>query len=374
MTDKEKMASVENILVQRYKSNGYLLEDEVIDCCVDHGLELTEIDALCDRLLKRNIIFRDSPTDNVNYYNDDNDEIYDKSHIDYDEFFDQIISEYPSCKSLVEEIRKILPPQHREWKTLIGEAKNGNDFARERLILMYLRTIMKRAYDFSKQYYCEFDDCFQNAVIGFINAIDKYDVTNANSFASYFTLWLVQSMSRECIVNGTILRYPVHYKDKIMAVFSKFDKSWNEIEELAVLENNIIEEHESVDDYFGIYSDFRQLISDDFLRGYNDSELDELDYNHLIPYTELFDDIYVEEELFEGVIIEERNKTIRGILDKYLSDREKYVVEKRFGFDDGISNTLEEVGLSMGVTRERVRQIEQKALKKLKWHLVRELK
>ena len=51
---------------------------------------------------------------------------------------------------------------------------------------MYLRTILKRAYDFSKMYYCDFEEAFQNAVIGFLNAVEKYDVTSPDSFVSYF--------------------------------------------------------------------------------------------------------------------------------------------------------------------------------------------
>ena len=116
--------------------------------------------------------------------------------INYDDVFRKIEIEYPSCKYLIEQLKSILPPQHKEWRTLIKEAKSGNSFAYERLILMYLRTILKRAYDFSKTYYCDFEDCFQNAVIGFINAINKYDVTSPDSFVSYFQLWLVQLFLR----------------------------------------------------------------------------------------------------------------------------------------------------------------------------------
>ena len=148
MADKEKLASVENSLVQRYNERGYLIEDEVIDCCINCDLDLAEIDVVCDRLLKRNIIFRDLASDTVSKHGDNEDDVYDRSHIDYDKVFNQISREYPSCKYLIEQIRNILPPRHKEWRTLIGEAKNGNVYARERLVLMYLRTMLKRAYDF----------------------------------------------------------------------------------------------------------------------------------------------------------------------------------------------------------------------------------
>lgn len=366
MADKDKLASVENVLVQRYNERGYILEDEVIDCCVDNDLDLAAIDAVCDRLLKRNIIFRDSVTDNVIKSDDNEEDVYDRSQLDYGEIFKYIQKEYPSCKYLIEQIRGILPPQHKEWRTLIGEAKNGNAYARDRLILMYLRTMLKRAYDFSKAYYCDFEEAFQNAVIGFLKAIDKYDITSRDSFVSYFQLWLVQNMSRECSIKGTVMRYPVHYKGQILPVLGKVSDSYFSQDELTKAEQKIIDIHENNGDYVGIYNELETLFEEDFLDEYFEVAAGQFDYNHMIPYLPIYDDLSNDDNIEDEIIIEERNSELREMVKSCLSDREREVIVRRYGLDDGIYKTLEEVGNTLGITRERVRQIESKALGKLR--------
>lgn len=366
MADKDKFASVENSLVQRYNERGYLLEDEVIDCCVDYDLDLAEIDAVCDRLLKRNIIFRDSATDTVTKSDDDEEDVYDRSHLDYDEVFEQIRKEYPSCEYLIEQISSILPPQHKEWRTLIGEAKNGNAYARERLILMYLRTILKRAYDFSKMYYCDFEESFQDAVIGFLNAVEKYDVTSPDSFVSYFSLWLIQNMSRECFIKGTVMRYPVHYKDRLMPVLINVSDSYYSQDELAKAEQKIIDTHEDKDDYAGIYGELEALFEESFFNEYLDVAGGQFDYNHIIPYLPIYDDFSYDDDFEDKLIIAEKDCALREIIETCLLDRERDVIIRRYGLDDARPKTLEEVGDVLGVTRERIRQIESKALGKLR--------
>lgn len=366
MTDKEKLASVENSLVQRYNERGYLVEDEVIDCCIDHDLDLAEIDAVCDRLLKRNIIFRDSATDTVSQDNDDEDDVYDRSHLDYDEVLNQISREYPTCEYLIEQIRSILPPQHKEWQTLIGEAQNGNVYARERLVLMYLRTILKRAYDFSKMYYCDFEECFQNAVIGFLNAIEKYDVTSPDSFVSYFSLWLVQNMNRECSIKGTIMRYPVHYKEKLLMVMREMADSYYGTEDLADAEQKVIDRYKESDDCTGIYSEIENIFNKYFLNEYIIMFGDQFDYNHILPYLPLFDEYVVEDDVGDRIIENENVATLRKNIDTCLTNREKRVITMRYGIFDEEPKTLEEVGATIGVTRERIRQIESNAIIKLK--------
>lgn len=367
MADKDRIASVENSLVQRYNERGYLLEDEVIDCCVDHDLDLAQIDAVCDRLLKRNIIFRDSASNSISEVEDD-DDVYDRSHIDYDEFLNRVEREYPSCRYLVNQIKAILPPQHKEWRTLIGEAKNGNSFAFERLILMYLRTILKRAYDFSISYHCDFEDSFQNGVIGFINAINKYDITSPDSFVSYFQLWLVQSMSRECSIDGTIMRYPIHYKDRLMAAINRISEEYYNPDEIVRMEQRLVDDGIVDIDGTGVHPMLDKAFMDFYGEEYLELAGEQFDYNHLVPYRQLFDEIESDESIEERFVELDNDRHLREIMDLCLRDREKDVIILRYGFDDGRAKTLEEVGAIFGVTRERVRQIECKALRKMRIH------
>lgn len=372
MADKEKLASVEYSLVQRYREYGYLTEDEVIDCCVDHDLDLAEIDAVCDRLLKRNIIFKDAASDLIE---DNDDDIYDRSQLDYEEVFENIVKEYPSYENLVEQIRRILPPQHKEWRALIGEAQNGNKYARERLIMMYLRNVLKRAYDFSNTYYCDFEECFQNAVLGLMSAIDKYDVTSPDSFISYFQLWLVQSMGRGCTINGTILRYPVHYKDKLMATISGLSGEDNVLEKLAYEEAKIIDKYGEKNECTGVYDELKTFFENNYYDELNSICKDQFNYNHILPTLPLVDDLAIEEDFVDFVVEKDCANSLKKAVDNLLRDRERDVIVARYGLDDDIPKTLEEVGNIFGVTRERIRQIEGKAIKKIRnrYRLIEEL-
>lgn len=121
--DKDKTSDkkhlVERILKTEYEKNGFLLEDDIIDICIEHDLDLVEIDNLCDKLLHQKMIVKDAETKkDVN----DTDSYVDRSHLDYDALLGEIKKEYPNCAAIIDEILDILPPQSREWQTIIAEA------------------------------------------------------------------------------------------------------------------------------------------------------------------------------------------------------------------------------------------------------------
>ncbi len=362
----DSISSVENALVDIYHNKGFVFEDEVIDCCTDHGLKLAEIDLVCDRLLKRSIIIRDDNNEYEEESDVNDDSVYDRQHIDYASFLSDIKRLYPSCESLIENMRGIMPPQHKEWKSLIGEAKRGNKFAKDRLVLMYLRTIMKRAYDYSQTYYCDFEDCFQNAVMGFMNAFEKYDVTSPESFASYFQIWLIQFMNREFVIEGNVLRFPQHFKDSIMPSLNNIRKNPYGFDGLSYSELKIARKYEARECYEGIYKEIDLNFKRNYLEEYAALSCGEYDYNLILPYLPLYDDIPYEMDLDERVMMDVESKKLRKNVMECLTSREREVVFRRYGFYDGNCWTLEEIGDLFFVTRERVRQIEKKALRKLR--------
>lgn len=317
----------EKILLSTYEAKGFLTEDEVIDICIDNDLDLFEIDAMCERLIEKRIIIRDEIA------RTQDEDIVDRSQFDYEALYRTIHKEYPECDILVNEIKNIMPPQTREWNNLIGHAQGGNSFAKERLVLMYLRTVLKQSYDFAKSYYCDFEEAFQYGVIGLINAIEKYDVTSPDTFVSYFPLWVRQNMQRYSEIKGAIIRFPAHYKEVLYSIVSLATKNMEEddiVTELSYLDN-----------------------------------ISSKEKNFILPYQELYNDICCKDDVEKSVM----TKLIRIDLLSHirrLSDREQQVVLLRYGILDGIEHTLEEIGTELGVTRERVRQIETKALKKLR--------
>lgn len=335
-SDKKRL--VEDILQTKYEQKGFLSEDDIIDVCIEYDLDLVEIDNLCDKLLGKKMIVNDGVKQR------DNDSFVDRSHLDYDKLLEKIRTEYPNCSALIDNILGILPPQSKEWQNLIGEAQNGNKYACDRMIKMYLRTVMKQAYYFSRDNYCDFEEAFQNGVIGLINAIRKYDLSSPDLFSAYFPLWVRQSMQRECYFKGTLMRYPTHYKDQLTIVVSMACN---------VMENDDIEE---AIDIIG-QSAFEQAgITEGEVTGY------------ILPYMELTDDMELADDSEDniGKLLQESLRIVIKDMLATLKGRERFVLEMRYGLVDDQERTLEEVGKIMNVTRERVRQIEAKALKKLK--------
>lgn len=333
-SDKKQL--VEKILQTEYEKKGFLLEDDIIDRCIEHDLNLVEIDNLCDKLLNQKMIVKDAE---IKYDTNDTESYVDRSHLDYDGLLGKIKSEYPNCAAIIDEILDILPPQSKEWQTIISEAKNGNSYARDRLVLMYLRTVMKQAYYYSKDNYCDFDEAFQNGVIGLMTAIDKYDVTSPDLFTSYFPLWVRQYMQREGIIKGTIMRYPAHYRERLNIIVS---------DACSIIEDDNFEEA------VGLVTEKARFQS-----GLSDEEIN----RYILPYLEIPDDLEAEDEI-EKFMQSTMKETVSDILDN-LKDRERQVLELRYGFKDNQEHTLEEVGNVFYVTRERVRQIEAKAIRKI---------
>lgn len=330
----DKKHFIEKILQIEYEKKGFLLEDEIIDACIEHDLDLVEIDNLCDKLFYQNMIVKDT-----DIRKDNNDSYVDRSHLDYDALLERIKYEYPNCAAIIDVISDILPPQSKEWQTIIVEAKNGNAYAKERMVKMYLRTVMRQAYYYSKDNYCDFEDAFQNGVIGLMTAIKKYDITSPDLFPSYFPLWVRQYMQRESIIKGTILHYPAHYRDRL---------------NLIVSEASDMIEDDNFEEAVGLVGEIVKIHA-----GLTDEEI----YKYILPYVELPEDLEAKDDI--GSMLQGTMKEIiDGILES-LNDRERLVLELRYGFIDNQVRTLEEVGYILHITRERVRQIETKALRKI---------
>ena len=258
-----------------------------------------------------------------------------------------------SVKLYLKEISQypLLTPE--EEHELCKKVAKGDYEAKQTLINSNLRLVVKIAKMYARDEN-EFLDYIQEGNLGLIRAIEKFDHELGYKISTYATWWIRQAIARAIADKSRAIRIPVHMQEQLNK-FSKIfrnlaqelgrEPSTQELADEMALDVKRIEE-------LMLYS--KSVTSlDETVNEEDDSQL--LDF---IPDEETMSP----EEIAE---CQELKDIVEQIL-QLLTERERFVITHRFGIDDNIPKTLDEIGQMKGVTRERIRQIEAKALKKLR--------
>jgi RNA polymerase primary sigma factor len=246
---------------------------------------------------------------------------------------------------------KLLTPQ--EEIDLAAKIKKGDKKAREHMIKANLRLVVKIARDY-EGIGLPLLDLISEGNIGLMKAVERFDPAKGGKLSTYGSWWIKQSIKRALANQSKTIRLPVHLVDKI----SKMRRMSMKLQEIFGREPT---DEELAAELGTTAARVSQMRTASIRPASLDAPVGEDDSN---SYSEI-----VEDERATNPYDELEDKTVTGMLQemvKHLDAREATILRFRFGLDGGAEKTLEEVGEKFGVTRERVRQIQNLALRKLR--------
>jgi RNA polymerase primary sigma factor len=363
---KEELAQMKtDILLQlskiakgkKGKDKNTLTYEEIDQALDPYDIDIHDKNAVVDiyeQLLEQGIeLINDGGDDNDD--NDDSDGVVLKKNgeIDVDATVPKGIAVDDPVRMYLKEIGKVPLLTADEEVELAKRMEAGDEEAKKKLCEANLRLVVSIA----KRYVGRgmlFLDLIQEGNLGLIKAVDKFDYKKGYKFSTYATWWIRQAITRSIADQARTIRIPVHMVETINKLIRVSRTLLQELGREPTPEEISKEMNISVEKVREIQKIAQEPVS-------LETPIGEEEDSHLGDFIP-DDDVPAPAEAAAFSMLKEQLVEVLGT----LTDREQKVLRLRFGLDDGRSRTLEEVGKEFDVTRERIRQIEAKALRKLR--------
>jgi len=351
-TEQETELTLEQVkeqLLEQGKKRSVLSYKEIMERLAPFEQDAEQIDEFFELLAEQGI----------EIVNEENEDVIPLPN-DHDDFqFDEDLSLPPGVKindpvrMYLKEIGRVPLLTAEEEMELAKRIKQGDEEAKRRLAEANLRLVVSIA----KRYVGRgmlFLDLIQEGNMGLIKAVEKFDHTKGFKFSTYATWWIRQAITRAIADQARTIRIPVHMVETINKLIRVSRQLLQELGREPTPEEIAKEMDLSSEKVREIMKIAQEPVS-------LETPIGEEDDSHLGDFIE-------DQEALapaDAAAYELLKEQLEDVLDT-LTEREENVLRLRFGLDDGRTRTLEEVGKVFGVTRERIRQIEAKALRKLR--------
>lgn len=372
---KESKRVTAKSLIEKGKKQGSLTLMEIMEAFSETELDKDQVENLYETLGNLGIEVIQKKEEKADADIEFTSEDMDISNMDIDDSIDEDISKEENTMEIeqidltlpkgisiddpvrmyLKEIGKIPLLKPHEEAELARRMHEGDEIAKQRLVEANLRLVVSIA----KRYVGRgmlFLDLIQEGNLGLIKAVEKFDYTKGFKFSTYATWWIKQSITRYIDDCENTIRIPVHLHQRINFVKRKKQELSLELQREPKIEELAVACEIEVEKIIDLLKRDKNIVSlDTPIKEDEDSSLVEF-----IPSDAYFGDV-VMHEVEQHNLREKIEELLTG-----LSEQEQRVLRMRFGLDDDIPKTLEEIGKVFGVTRERIRQIEAKAIRKLR--------
>ena len=359
-------------LIEKGKKQGSLTLDEIMGAFSDTDLDKDKVENLYETLGNLGIEILETKTEKVtiDFSADDDDLTSDMENID-DDIDEKIkkeddiemdkldlslpkgISIDDPVRMYLKEIGKIPLLKPHEEVELAKRMQEGDEIAKQRLVEANLRLVVSIA----KRYVGRgmlFLDLIQEGNLGLIKAVEKFDYVRGFKFSTYATWWIRQAITRAIADQARTIRIPVHMVETINKLIRVSRQLLQELGRDPKPEEIAKEMEMSEDKVREIMKIAQDPVS-------LETPIGEEEDSHLGDFIP-DEDALAPAEAAAYSLLKDQIEEVLGS----LNEREQKVLKLRFGLEDGRARTLEEVGKEFDVTRERIRQIEAKALRKLR--------